>query len=1387
MSYCKHFGMRIEPFEDRADPQFTFLSPEREETLAALEYEARYGKGPVLLLGEAGTGKTQLIRALLPRLGGGEHAVVVTCPGNGSADLIRDASKGFGVSIATSPSPDGRQLNRLRRHLLRNVKAGHRNILVVDQAENLDASRLDQLRALCDLQGEEEGLLTIIVSAQPRFRDALSHPESERLRQQLFQERQLSPLTPTQTREYVRHRLEVAGAAQATLIDNGALALIHHASGGVPRLINHLCHAALLSGFGAGLKSVGHGVVAELVDARAGAPRDMDASSVLAGRAAALAATTGGMRTSRDRSAGIQRLQGDDETAREGHETLQGPPPIGPVSTWTESPSSMMKAFATDASGTSASPARGVTGSLQRTMETLFDRGALLLERLDLSIARAERMAQSAEGALVQHAAVEKHLESLALSGERVSTELRETIRGGESTLARSVERASRLAQSIDDRADRLDGVLARLGELERGVESRTSSLAESLSRADAIEPRLAELDRAVNERARRIEERVDAMQRRADAHDETVARGHAVIRRAEQLIERLNEIGGDDAEDRLRRTLQEHIHELESTVQKAVDEGRRAAREVEDGIRAAAQEGQDEAWRRETKLAEARDRLAREGTELADRTRKTMEKAVDDVVRRLGEVRDAALSEAESAQKTAIERWKSQWENQRRHAEEKNAAVMEAVQQKCDATAARLEELADDATVVEDRRDHIRQSLDAALDDTREIEQRIQSLEKSARQAEGAVDELSRRAEASSSSLEPLVERAENVIESIQRARGEADVVHENATRSLAELSATTGRVEALCKQVAACDVTVARLATESTKAEGAEERLREAAEQAGKLGSDIRAQVAAAAEASGRISSHVAAATSVHHQLSAITIDAHKLVKQLHESTADARRAADGADKEVTRREEQDKLRAKAMDELVATVAQARTLNDGLQALVFEANDRDGDLRRTAEDAGKIHRELGDVCERGATVLSESRESLRETEAAVRRVEERLAASRDVLSAMESAAGSASTASTEAERIAQTLRQSGQAALDATERVDQAVRLAEEAFAKYRKEAGEADLLVARIDSLADVLRSASDSDASIRETVNEVRAMHDDLLSTLSDVGRQCASLKELAATAQELIGEQERVRNQAQAAVRHWDNHVTTSQAAVESGAALLKEFVEQAESVERHIERLETRAHDVQRAVGDATDRPTKVLKEIREQNERLEKVFAAVRKVFSGLSQTALDARTRNDEMRKTHEATVERLSTLTTQTQRAAGTLREWVEEAVRAQARLERTLHEVPSITQTHSNDALAGLSQTAGLLGRLDRSAALGELRRMPEPAVRATTETDAPPNSMATEPVSAPIGVVAAPKPRRAETGTMESESSDQRAQEIVELVQQAKASRATGKA
>ncbi|MCH7840270.1 MAG: AAA family ATPase, partial [Planctomycetes bacterium] len=479
--YCGFFGLRCPPFEDRADPQFTYATSPFEEALAALEYEAHFGQGMTLALGEAGTGKTQLIRSLLMRLHSTDHAVVVTWPVGGEMDLVRETCKGFGVTLSSSHG-SVQQPARLRRHLSRHNRANHRSILIIDQAENMTADNLLQLGTLADLEGDTGTLLNILLVGQPQFRTLMNRPEFARLRQQLFGERTLSPLTLSDTTNYLRHRLSVAGAADPDLFDDQAVKLIHQAAGGIPRLINRMADAALIAAYGAQAARVNSDIAAEVTRNDTILERSMDRTEV--------GVATGG-HLGPDRRAGATAFRPAIETAKNLHGADSWDLPGTVAAASDEGPTVDIE----DPAGGDFPDADEMDSSsyapLLEPVDSFHAKGEALLERLQRALARAERFSATSNASLSQFTAVEKHLHSLTTRAERLIDRVGGAVRHGSDSLDQQQSRVGQAVHAAQRHATRLDGQLSRAAEIDNDMKEHIRRLERACERADQVESRV--------------------------------------------------------------------------------------------------------------------------------------------------------------------------------------------------------------------------------------------------------------------------------------------------------------------------------------------------------------------------------------------------------------------------------------------------------------------------------------------------------------------------------------------------------------------------------------------------------------------------------------------------------------------------------------------------------------------------------------------------------------------------------------------------------------------------------------------------------------------------------------------------------------------------------
>ncbi|MDZ5460423.1 AAA family ATPase [Azohydromonas lata] len=251
--YVGHFGLRSEPFSIAPDPRCLFMSERHREALAHLLYGVRGGGGFVLLTGEIGAGKTTVCRAFLQQLPPDCLAAYVFNPRLTAVELLQTVCEDFGLGAipATTVKP---LVDALNAFLLREHAAGRQCLLIIDEAQNLNPDLLEQLRLLTNLETSERKLLQIVLVGQPELQRTLAG--MEQLAQRVIARYHLQALSETETRQYVEHRLAVAGLTGAPPFDAAALRRIHALTQGVPRRINLLCDRALLGAYAQGRHQV---------------------------------------------------------------------------------------------------------------------------------------------------------------------------------------------------------------------------------------------------------------------------------------------------------------------------------------------------------------------------------------------------------------------------------------------------------------------------------------------------------------------------------------------------------------------------------------------------------------------------------------------------------------------------------------------------------------------------------------------------------------------------------------------------------------------------------------------------------------------------------------------------------------------------------------------------------------------------------------------------------------------------------------------------------------------------------------------------------------------------------------------------------------------------
>ncbi len=246
--YKKFFGLRENPFNVNPDPRYLYVTPHTEEALSCLTYGIQNRKGFVLLTGEVGTGKTTLINKLLEWLHREDISTAfIFNPRLSEDQFFEFMMADFGIP-SNAPSKS-QVLLRLNQWLLERYRSGEAAVLIVDEAQNLSASVLEEIRLLTNLETSTEKLLQIILAGQPELDLKLKQPDLRQLRQRITLRCKTYPLSLEETEGYIKSRLRLAGCDIQPIFTSEAIGLIHLYSRGIPRVVNILCEHSLISAF----------------------------------------------------------------------------------------------------------------------------------------------------------------------------------------------------------------------------------------------------------------------------------------------------------------------------------------------------------------------------------------------------------------------------------------------------------------------------------------------------------------------------------------------------------------------------------------------------------------------------------------------------------------------------------------------------------------------------------------------------------------------------------------------------------------------------------------------------------------------------------------------------------------------------------------------------------------------------------------------------------------------------------------------------------------------------------------------------------------------------------------------------------------------------------
>jgi len=260
--YAEYYGLARAPFEMTPDPSFLYLGEAHREGLATLVYAVNSGKGFVMLTGEVGTGKTTLLHALLGQLDSTTNSAFIFNPRLDPIGFFRMLFEELGIGPPCESKAE--YLLALNHYLIEKLAANERVLLIVDEAQNLSAEMLEEIRLLSNLETPTSKLIQIMLVGQPELQVLIDQPELRQLRQRIALRHHLRPFEEDEVAEYVEDRLAKAGYTGRGLFKKRALRELYEVTGGTPRLINNLCDGALLLGYARQTSTIGADEIREV-------------------------------------------------------------------------------------------------------------------------------------------------------------------------------------------------------------------------------------------------------------------------------------------------------------------------------------------------------------------------------------------------------------------------------------------------------------------------------------------------------------------------------------------------------------------------------------------------------------------------------------------------------------------------------------------------------------------------------------------------------------------------------------------------------------------------------------------------------------------------------------------------------------------------------------------------------------------------------------------------------------------------------------------------------------------------------------------------------------------------------------------------------------------
>ena len=262
--YAEFYGLKELPFALTPDPRFIYFTPSHTEVMANLHYGIESGKGLVVVTGEVGTGKTTILRWMMERLDRTVLVAYIFNPRLSVPEFYQHVSTLLDVQKWETKSE---LLLELGRALESRHSRGLRTVLIVDEAQGLSTTVLEEIRLLSNFESNTAKQLQIVLTGQPELREVLNNPDLRQLKQRIALRCVIKPLPNVEeTDRYITSRLLVAGAERTDIFTPEAVDYIFRCSDGIPRNINNLCDNALLAGYAAGDATIGRTIIEDVAD-----------------------------------------------------------------------------------------------------------------------------------------------------------------------------------------------------------------------------------------------------------------------------------------------------------------------------------------------------------------------------------------------------------------------------------------------------------------------------------------------------------------------------------------------------------------------------------------------------------------------------------------------------------------------------------------------------------------------------------------------------------------------------------------------------------------------------------------------------------------------------------------------------------------------------------------------------------------------------------------------------------------------------------------------------------------------------------------------------------------------------------------------------------------